>query len=582
MDTPSDSTTGLQPPTPAPAVPPEPGPSAKTTSTFQPPPLPAPASLPPKNGWGQGIRFFALGVLSILILGMIAGYPVARYVYGKGKEKGAADEKENQASRTYAPNALVVPRDEGPEPKATITGVNGRPISGGATWLFGPQQCARMVWPMEIVPAAANSETLLFRIRQGVNRFTRPETGLCEFVFQLTEPMDVTVLAHCKYTDDCANSLNCAIDGLEAPLGDSKDYDRWIWERAGRRWRLTPGQHRVTIHSREDGLVFDRIAVVPVEAVRELSQFDLNALPVTEAPIFDRYPAVNGDLPEILGVEMSAAATGSLVLGKGHKNELTVRLRLNGAQEAAGVVVLDSQVGGFHAQRTFKLDPQNRTQLLQWDLELHPDQNAYYVPVDIRTYVGKTCVKAETLHFIRPLSWAFLGPFPDPEMKALDLKLPPESMLDSLTEMPPVNGATWKVVEDGSCYDDFGAVDFNKLYNLPTEHWDQFRKSRAKPQIVYAVTALNSFYQNHHEIINYAGDDCLQVWVNGVDFLRHKFGSPLETTLLTAATGMHPGKNVFVFKVPQTEFYWQLLFEPNRTLPYSHAAAFVGMPVRDW
>ncbi|GAG52359.1 unnamed protein product [marine sediment metagenome] len=47
-------------------------------------------------------------------------------------------------------------------------------------------------------------------------------------------------------------------------------------------------------------------------------------------------------------------------------------------------------------------------------------------------------------------------------------------------------------------------------------------------------------------------------------------------------TPLDEGPNRFVFKVPQTGYYWQILFEPDTVFPYSHPEAFRPLPMKAW
>jgi len=218
--------------------------------------------------------------------------------------------------------------------------------------------------------------------------------------------------------------------------------------------------------------------------------------------------------------------------------------------------------------------------LQSWEVALDP-QSGYFVPLTMRVALPEGCVQQQTLTFVRPLTWAFLGPIPDPEHKGLDFVPPSEREVARFPSRPSFRGLAWKVIEDGSCYDDFGVVDLNKVFGRPNERWRE--DAREHPEVAYAVTGVwIPFPEVHHMPLAVAADDCVQVWLNGRAVLRQDGDAPLETSRLVFGAEMAEGPNFFVFKVPQTRLYWQLLFEPDATLPYSHKDMFQPLPIQLW
>jgi len=571
---------------------------AKTpATTTSPPGVMLPARCARRHRWP-----WWTGALTGLLLAAIVGAPLLYLAYRKGKERGRAVERErileaeqpfvvpvrDSAQETKSAPALPVRRLEpakveasGPplalfarKPRQAKESASGLTATPGA-WCFTAQECVRAVWPMELLPNSSSVDHPYFRVREGADRLTGLDNGLCEFVFRLDREASVAVYSRVRYSDECGNSLRCYMDGGPwTPIGDTKVFGQWIWERSMRRYRLGPGLHRLTLQTREDGLEFDRVAVV----VPPIAYADLDALPVTPPPVFDGLSPAAPNLPAIGALTAQMFASDSLVIGAGHRNTLTIFLRLNGREAVAGQVELHSPGAAYFEERSFRLTPEERTQLFSWELTLRP-QSGYFVPLQMRVMLPSGCVHQQTLNFIRPLAWAFLGPIPDPEGKGLDFVPAPELQIEALASLPRFPGLDWQVVEDGSCYNEFGVVDLNKVFERPNEAWHE--DIRDHPEVAYAVTGLfvNS-PKAHHVPLVVAGDDCVQAWLNGKPWIRQHGNAPLETSRLVIGTNLTLGPNSFVFKIPQTRLYWQLLFEPEATLPYSHPFAFRPLPIR--
>ena len=174
------------------------------------------------------------------------------------------------------------------------------------------------------------------RIRDGENRLTGADNGLCEFVFRTDRETSVIVYVHVRYADDCGNSLRLSMDGGQAfGIGNKKEFGEWLWEHSMRLFRGSPGFHRLTIQTREDGLELDRVVIRDLsggarQRAMSLADGALDALPVTPPPVFEGLPPAAPHLPAIGPVTAQVFASDSLVIGTGHRNTLTVFLRLNG------------------------------------------------------------------------------------------------------------------------------------------------------------------------------------------------------------------------------------------------------------
>lgn len=546
-------------------------------------------------------RHWAL-TASVLLCGfvVIAAY-VSLRIYHYGKKRGAMEERERAFSREGAIQApplpvinesdpvAVEPIEDEPEPIEVVPepqpdAAPEAVSSINKTWCFGPAECARLVWPMEIVDADAVTDHQHFRIRQGANLHAPPGKGLCEFVFRTVRPCRVAIWLRMKHSDDCGNAVNVSVDGSRhTVVGNTKRHGIWLWERARRQFSCQEGLHRLTISTHEDGLLFDKIIIVPTQSLKpQIMQTSyLNEFPFTPPPAFKSLPAADEHLPELRAVTVDACASDSMVFGAGHKNTLRVRVRLNGEKAVSGSVDAACAASGMYERGAFRLTPQKRTAVFNWKVE-RAESSSYSQVVYIVVHSGGRIIARQQVRFIRPLSWAFIGPFPDPLKQGLSLQTPADGRIADLRWLPTIPGYKWKIVEDGSCYDAFGIVDLNKVYGLPNQLWHYKVKPKVKPMVAYAVTCLRAFGNDRHNMLEFGGDDMIQVWQNGRELLKYTTDIPIETQNHIAGVNMKKGYSFFVFKIPQSGYYWQLMFRPHRGSPYACREHFFGMPVGVW
>ena len=580
---------------------------------------PRPAQTMERAATGPGpartvTRAVILGALGALLLGAILGVPLLYAAYRTGRSRGVAAERERAFEKEIRiqdePFAIVdgqrpAPERPEPPPHARVVATEAEDDGGKRTdhakpaadettpapgekaapevrtWIFGPAECARVVWPMEIVASDDDLDRPHFRLRQGANRFAARGTGLAEFVFSLAKPASVGVYLRVRYSDECGNSIRCGIDGRRATnIGSVDVFNRWQWDRAYRRFRLGAGLHRLTLGACEDGVEFDRVVVTAdPSGPGPQGLAGLVDAETTPPPVFESMPRVSPTLPGIAALEAGASATGSIVAGEGQSNQLTVFAHLNGEGPANGRVVVRCSSSGIHETRPLALNSEKRSEIMTFDLNIRA-RGSYVMPLRVEVFRGTELVHSQRIDFIRPLEWAFLGPFPDPEGKGLDLELPPDTDIWRLRERPAFEGREWKVVRDGSCYDDFGLVDINKVFGLDNVPWS--RRSGARPAMVaYAVTAIRSG-GSRHDVFAFGGDDDVKLWLNGSPLLEARGHTPIELNRQVVGTALRRGPNFFVFKVAQRGFYWQVLMEPDNGFPYGRTDNFTPLSVDQW
>jgi hypothetical protein len=384
-----------------------------------------------------------------------------------------------------------------------------------------------------------------------------------------------------RYTDECGNSLRCGIDGRRANvIGNVKVFGEWRWDRSYNRFGLGAGLHRLTLGACEDGVEFDRVVIMLDQSSRGpqgMARFE-NA-ETTPPPVFESMPRVSPTLPGIASLEAGAFATGSIVVGEGHSNQVTVFARMNGASPVSGRVVVRCSYGSFAVTRPIKLTPEKRAEIMTFDVKLRP-RGVYLMPLRVEVFSGTELVYSQRIDFIRPLEWAFLGPFPDPDGKGLDLALAPDADISRLHQRPAYEGAEWKVVRDGSCYDSFGLVDLNKVFGLKSGSWSR-RSGQKQAKVAYAVTGISS-HRSRHDVFAFGGDDYVKLWLNGSPLLEARGGTPLELNRQVVGTPLKSGPNFFVFKVAQRGVFWHVLMEPDNDFPYGRSDNFIPLAADRW
>ncbi len=525
------------------------------------------------------MRKLLTGIVIGILLSAGAGIPVLKVYYNKGKEKGHAEEREWISSR----EEILRPETGSGTAELLETGVStpsepdSQKTQAPDVWCFSPLHAADVTWPVEILQSSETVDHPHFRVREGVNRMSGPDGGSCSFLLNSDKNISVRIYVHAMFRDECGNSFECSVNGGNTSIvGDRNTYGTWAWVSSYSSFRLNKGMNLVTVHSREDGAVFDKVAVQASRGFKLFMKGSLDSYADTPPPVFPVDNTFSIPLKEIDPVHCYAFPSASLVIGKGHENRITVFARLNRAEPAEGEIVIRSGRGDFIKRTPFSLDSENPSLFLEWNLDLKPLYQ-YLVPVIVSVYVNGVRTDEYRYDFINPLSWAFLGPFPDPEHKRLDLHLPPEEYLEDLHTMPAFEGYTWKSVSDGSCYSDLGVVDLNKVFGFENRPRLKGMK-KTEPKIAYAVTCIESQFNHPHTAVAYGGDDCVQVWQNGEKLLRVDADLPLEMSRQIIGTKLKKGPNVFVFKIVQDESYWQLLFEPDRSFPIGNRDYFVTLP----
>jgi hypothetical protein len=466
--------------------------------------------------------------------------------------------------------------------RSTAAEGEGYQLPGSGAWCFSAEEAIRVTWPFELLPSSETIDTPHIRLREGSLRYAMGQGGAADFVFDVPRTMQVRVYVRARYLDECGNSLIASIDGGPISIvGDEECYGQSVWSRGWRRFALRRGRHRLTLRAWEDGLVFDRVVILPEVFWEEgeLKDGMLEALPITPPPVFESMPPASATLPRLGSLSASICAPGSVVVGKGHRNDLLVRLHLNGSAAQQGRVVVSSWQGRVCESESFRLTPESRHRSLLFSLDIKTG-DLQRVPVDVAIVRNGRRYRIGGMTFLKPVEWAFLGPVADPEGKGLDLLIPGGVQVEALPSLPPIPGYPWRIVEDGSCYNPFGVVDFNKLFGRPNRPRHEGKK-KAPREVAWAVCMVRGHFDPHRRYL-YAADDKMRFWVGGEQALRVDTNLPMDSSHLEMGTSLQDGRNPFVFQVSQTESYWQLLFTSDNLHTRGVVTPLRSLPLEQW
>jgi len=443
----------------------------------------------------------------------------------------------------------------------------------------------RITWPLDIGPDTApggEPERLCLRVRQGASELLTEGAGDALYAFRLARPARARVWFRARYCPDgvgkveCNNTFTLTIDDQRAVIvGNDNTRSRWAWHR-GPSLNLGAGLHWARLALREDGPVADRLVLAPASA--RLSSRRLDAMAPAEPPALagEREP-LEPQRP-IQPVECFALPTDSLVVGKGHRNEITVCAAWHerGGAGFEGEIGIESPTApGLVARggRRIACGPSQRFARRVVQLEFPPStpRRAHAVVVTVADKGGKAVFREE-ITFVKPCAWAFLGPFKDTDKPsggagprtrplrdaALACDRSPMLLANrrdlkslGLDAVPPGKGADecrWKIVDDGSCCDWTGAVDLRRVYGP------------AEGVFAYAVTWINSSTSLSRRIVSFQADDAAWLWMNGCFLVELPMDLPREANRLWTSGPLRRGPNPVVVKITQGRYYWAFRF----------------------
>ena len=144
---------------------------------------------------------------------------------------------------------------------------------------------------------------------------------------------------------------------------------------------------------------------------------------------------------------------------------------------------------------------------------------------------------------MHPPGWYSLAAF---ERRFALVRLPEE--MKGRTLSAANGGARWKLVEDGSCYDELGAVDMFKVFG------------RTQNAFAYAVTWIRAETRLHHRSFVFQADDTASLWIGGRPVASMPATLPKEANRLWSSAALRPGLNPVVIRIAQGSRYWGFRF----------------------
>jgi len=479
------------------------------------------------------------------------------------------------AAEVEAPREAPAPRREAPPAFEAFAIDASKPL--------------RISWPFDVGPGRGRNRDrplgrTCLRGRQGANEIQRPGEGKALYGFRVPSAGRYVSFMRVRWLDDgvgsvdCNNSFfACVDDGAPAVIGNKNESTRWHWE-SGPGVQLDAGVHFFRIELREDGVFCDRIVIMRTGAAVERSRFE--ALPIVEQAGFAGARPPHDPGRPIRDVEIAALRTRSVVVGEGHANAVTVIASYQGSgrgfggrvvaecDTARGVSLVPSDAEGG---ARIACSPEKPYKVSRFTFAFPPGapMRVHYVKLGVVTDEGE-CIFREVLPFLKPPEWAFLGPFRDAThgyagaslggggpgqamARALSRRASREALareaarvLPEARRVSPFQGqpAAWKVVADGSCYDELGAVDMFKVYG------------RTQNAFAYAVTWVRAETWLHHRSFTFSADDTACLWMGGRPVAVVPAPLPREANRLWSSARLEPDANPVVVKIAQGGRYW--------------------------
>jgi len=448
----------------------------------------------------------------------------------------------------------------------------------------------RISWPLEVGPDWCRDrpdDRVCLRSREGANELQTPGTGRALYAFRLARAGRYRVWVRARWTSDGVGSLDCnnswfaGFDALPAAVVGNRDMrNRWAWK-PGPAAELSAGAHWLRMELREDGPCADRAVIVPAESATDEAALDaVEALGVEELTGFAGLRPPLGPQSPLGEAELWAHPTGSLVIGTGHVNEITLGAWLLGGRgdfrgrvgvrctTARPVTVSGDPEVALTAAKPFA------RKVLRLEFPASAPRREHKVIVEVTRRDGEVVFRQE-VRFVKPFAWGFLGPFADSSGGSRGLyrgtgnirrlKHPCDrdpallAKMRSLEELGlsevPLAGsrapgkAEWKVVADGSCCEWTGAVDLQRVYGT------------VGSAFAYAVTWVNAQTSLHHRSFSFQADDSGWLWMNGDFIAALPVDLPREANRLWSSGSLRPGPNPVVVKLTQNRRYWGFRLE---------------------
>ncbi len=479
------------------------------------------------------------------------------------------------------PDVAFVPGRAGDVPASTAPGAE-------VPFALDMTKPVRLSWPLEVGPdwgPDRPDDRICLRAREGANELQQPGTGKALYPFRIARAGRYMTYCRVRWPNDgvgsveCNNSWFAGFDGAAAQVvGNEEWHSKWFWE-IGPTAELSAGIHWLRVELREDGPVTDRIvffparrgpagATVPLEDVKIAGRSVMGSFAGLAPPLDPQSP--------LRRTELWAVPTGSLAIGKGHLNEITL-----------GASWLGGDAGDFNGRvgvscptaSGLKLrgDPEvsvsaevpHARNVIGLEFPAGTARRSHKVIVTVTDTRSGSVVFREEMRFTRPAVWAFMGPFADTSAGNKSLyrgegsvrKLkhacdknplllahmkPPAEL--GLAEAPLVRGHKgklgWRIVDDGSCCDWTGAVDLRRVYG------------RTGPAFCYAVTWLSAETRLHHRSFSFQVDDSGWLWINGDFVVALPVDLPREANRLWTSCRLNRGPNPVVVKLTQNQRYW--------------------------
>lgn len=411
---------------------------------------------------------------------------------------------------------------------------------------------------------------LCLRARQGANEVVTEGKGNALYFFSVPDTAQYWLYFSVRWIWDsegdilCNNSWFARIDdGNPIVIGNNDSQRVWHWE-AIQPVQLKQGAHWLLMELREDGVLMDKVVVSP----RQMKLTELDSVSNFGFSTFENLrPAHCPQLP-VAPVEFSAFLPESLVIGKGHNNEVGLNISLPAKNGFYGKVAFICQSAtGLTVEGATKLaipkDQNHHIERFKLVFPQNCQMRDHFVNLKV-TSDDDEPVYSTDFTFTKPFEWAFLGPlklsmgrrdinvdtigtprtqYDDRPLNAAKLVTAEQAGIKSDMFINQI-GRDWAIIRDGSCCDWTGAVDLKLVYG-PTNN-----------AYCYATTWISAETHLDHRSFMFSADDGAWLWMNGKKIVELPVSLPKEANRLWTSAKLNRGENPIVIKLVQYARYW--------------------------
>lgn len=187
------------------------------------------------------------------------------------------------------------------------------------------------------------------------------------------------------------------------------------------------------------------------------------------------------------------------------------------------------------------------TRTWTWQVDVEDTDLVGDIPVTVSVFSGKTPLAQETVHFVRPLTWAVVGPFPAGPHRAFATSFPPEWEPGADVAFEAGNQTVrWERLAPDHVIE-HGGIDFVSVFG------------QREDCAAYAMSRIRSEREQDVEL-RLGSDDTLTVWLNGEKVYAVETYRLAEWDQEVVPVRLRKGVNTLIVKVGQDRHPWKMFF----------------------